>query len=482
MQILSKNLSVCLENLKKRLPSDDVKFHQFKIGKKQDAVLIFIDSLTDKNSFSKSVIKPLSLYDGSITFNNVKSAIFSPEIKEIADDKTLLGEILGGNGVVIIDQINKALSVSFKRFEKRAVIEPPTGVTLKGPREGFVEDITTNLSLIRRRIKDRRLNVQFFSVGRYSKTQVALCSIDGVSKRGLTELVAKKLKAIDVDYVADSSTVAKLISPKSSTLFKQVGTTEKPDVLVSKIMEGRICIVVDGSPFVLTLPYLIIEDFHSADDYYGDTFKATAIRSLRLFSVLCAVLLPAFFVSAELYHLQLLPLSFLLTIVNSIKGIPLSPSFEMFLTLMIFEILNEASIRMPKYVGMAVSIVGGLVLGETAVNAGIISAPTLMIVAMSGICLYTVPDMVQTFSILRLIFLLTAGSTGGYGIIVFSVIILTYLTSFEPFGTPSLAPFSPLITADQKDGIFKGFYEELKFRPKSLNSPNKIRQKVKKQN
>ena len=240
------------------------------------------------------------------------------------------------------------------------------------------------------------------------------------------------------------------------------------------------CIIVDGSPFVLTLPYLIIEDFQSADDYYSDAFKATILRFLRLFSVLCAVLLPAFFVSAQLYHLQLLPLSFLLTIVNSVKGIPLSPSFEMFLTLMIFEILNEASIRMPKYVGMAVSIVGGLVLGETAVNAGIISAPTLMIVAMSGICLYTVPEMAQTFSILRLLFLLTAGSTGAYGIIVLFVLILVFLTSFEPFGTPTLAPFAPLIKSDLKDGFYKGFYNELIYRPKSLNSPNKIRQKVNK--
>jgi spore germination protein KA len=145
---------------------------------------------------------------------------------------------------------------------------------------------------------------------------------------------------------------------------------------------------------------------------------------------------------------------------------------------MIFEILNEASIRMPKYVGMAVSIVGGLVLGETAVNAGIISAPTLMIVAMSGICLYTVPEMVQTFSILRLLFLLLAGSTGGYGVIVLAVLILTFLTSFEPFGAPILAPFSPLVKSDLKDGLYKGFYEELIFRPKSINSPNKIRQKV----
>ena len=480
MDIFSKDVKVFTANLKKVLTSNDVKFHDFKIGNKVDATLVYVDSLTDKFSFAESVIKPLIALKGDIDYTSVKNAILSPEIKEICDKKSLFGEILGGNGIVIIDQSTTALSVGFKRFEKRAVIEPPTSVTLKGPREGFVEDLNTNLSLIRRRLKNSAFTVELFEVGRYSKTQVALCYVKGVAIKGLKEKIAKKLKEIDVDYITDSSSIAKLISPSTTSLFKQVGTTEKPDVLVAKIMEGRVCILVDGSPFVLTLPYLIIEDFQSADDYYSDAFKATLLRFLRLFSVLCAVLLPAFFVSAQLYHLQLLPLSFLLTIVNSVKGIPLSPSFEMFLTLMIFEILNEASIRMPKYVGMAVSIVGGLVLGETAVNAGIISAPTLMIVAMSGICLYTVPEMAQTFSILRLLFLLTAGSTGAYGIIVLFVLLLVFLTSFEPFGTPTLAPFAPLIKSDLKDGFYKGFYNELIYRPKSLNSPNKIRQKVNK--
>lgn len=175
---------------------------------------------------------------------------------------------------------------------------------------------------------------------------------------------------------------------------------------------------MDGSPIALTLPYILIEDFQSPEDYYTSPYKATVARGLRALSVFLAVLLPGFFVAAQLFHLQLIPLNFLLTIVNSIKGIPLSPSFEMFFTLLIFEILNEASVRMPKYVGMVVSIVGGLVLGETAVNAGIISAPALMIIALSGICLYTVPELVQTFSLVRIIILILAGSLGGYSIIL----------------------------------------------------------------
>ncbi|MCQ2388024.1 MAG: spore germination protein, partial [Clostridia bacterium] len=188
----------------------------------------------------------------------------------------------------------------------------------------------------------------------------------------------------------------------------------------------------------------------------------------------------AMFLSAELFHLQLIPLSFLLTIVNSIKGIPFSPSYEMFFTLIIFEILNEASVRMPRYVGMVVSIVGGLVLGETAVNAGIISAPTLMIVALSGICLYTVPELVQSFSLIRLVLLLIAGSLGGYGVLLLAGIMMIYLVSFENYGVPLTAPFSPLIREDLKDGIYKGFLLENNVKPKSLVPKNKERIKIKK--
>ena len=243
-------------------------------------------------------------------------------------------------------------------------------------------------------------------------------------------------------------------------------------------MEGRIAIFVDGSPIALTVPYLLIEDFQSPSDYYNSPYSATIARGIRFLSVIIALLLPAFFVASELFHLQLIPLSLLLTIVNSIKGIPLSPSYEMFFTLLIFEILNEASVRMPKYVGMVVSIVGGLVLGETAVTAGIISAPTLMIIALSGICLYTVPELEQTFSALRLVFLVVAGSFGAFGILAVSALFFLHLISFENYNTPLCAPFSPLIKSDMKDAVYKGFLSELEFRPKSLRNKNKRRIKI----
>ena len=179
--------------------------------------------------------------------------------------------------------------------------------------------------------------------------------------------------------------------------------------------------------------------------------------------------------SAQLFHLQIIPLNFLLTIVNSIKGIPLSPSFEMFFTLLIFEILNEASIRMPKYVGMALSIVGALVLGDTAVRAGIVSTPTIMIMALSGISLYTVPELVDSMSFLRLVYLIVAGSIGGYGLILLSCLLIVYLASLENFDVPVLAPFAPLTTEDFKDSVLMTFLRDMKKRPKTLKPKDVVR-------
>ena len=471
---LDKNLQSTLDYLKQKLPSEDVTFLDVKIAK-HNAVLIFINDIVDKNAIGELILRPAASFDKSVNKKTLFDAFFSPEKKEVADTEQIISEILLGNALLITDKVGSAISFGLKHFEKRAITEPPTSTVIKGPREGFVESLPVNVSLMRRKLKTPDLRFENLTVGEYSKTPVAICYINGIADSKLVKIIRKKLQKIKIDAVLDSSYLSKMLGDHKVSLFKQIGNTEKPDILAAKILEGRVAIFVDGSPIALTAPYLLIEDFQSASDYYNSPYSATAARALRLFSVMVALFLPALFVSAELFHLQLIPLSFLLTIVNSIKGIPLSPSYEMFLTLLIFEVLNEASVRMPKYVGMVVSIVGGLVLGETAVNAGIISAPTLMIIALSGICIYTVPELEQTFSILRALFLIIAGSCGIYGLLMSTLLLFIYLISFENFSTPLCAPFSPLVKQDLKDGFYKGFIEENTLRPLSIKSKNKHR-------
>ena len=422
---LFSSLQKNTEKIKSLLTSSDVAFTSVEVGKAK-GLLIFIKDIVDKNTIGDLVLRPAEKFKGKPTKSNLLTIFLSPELKTVSDFATAVEEVLSGNAVLMVNGIDVAVSFEVKKFNDRAVTEPPTSVAIKGPREGFVESITVNVSLIRRRIKSTALQFEQLSVGKHSKTAVALCYMQGFADKKLVSKLKRRIEAIDIDAIIDSSYVSKFVSEHKKSLFKQIGNTEKPDVLVSRIIEGRVAIIVDGSPIVLTVPYLLIEDFQSPGDYYASPYSATTARIIRILSVTLSVLLPAVFVAAELFHLQLIPLSFLLTIVNSIQGIPLSPSYEMFFTLMIFEILNEASVRMPKYVGMVVSIVGGLVLGETAVNAGIISPPALMIIALSGICLYTVPELEQIFSFLRFLMLVIAGSLGGYGIIVAFAILLTY--------------------------------------------------------
>lgn len=471
---ISTNLNKNEQRLKDIFNSDDIRFSKIKI-KDKNALLVFIADLTDLKLLGDLVLRPLSEFKAEINEQEIFNTVLSPEKKEVTDLNDTINEIIQGATALFVDGLNTAFVFGLRRFEKRSIAEPPTSTVIKGPREGFVESLPVNVSLMRRRIKSTRLKFEYVYVGHYSNTPVCLCYVSGVAKKHLIKKLKAKLSEIKIDAILDSSYVSKFISERKTSLFKQVGNTEKPDILAAKILEGRVAIFVDGSPIALTVPYLLIEDFQSPSDYYNSSYSATFARSLRLISIIVSIFLPAYFVSAELFHLQLIPLSFLLTIVNSIKGIPLSPSSEMLFTLLIFEILNEASVRMPKYVGMVVSIVGGLVLGETAVNAGIISAPVLMIVAFSGICLYTVPELEQTSSIIRLIFLVVAGSFGGYGLILSGVVLIIYLVSSENYGAPVFAPFSPLIGKDLKDSIYKGFLVEQKIRPISISNQNKRR-------
>ena len=476
---ISKSLNDSILSIKSKIRSDDIEFLNFTVKDKK-AVLIFLKDTTDKNALAELVIKPLNELPEKYNKTDLENAFLYPEKKQLSTIHQAVDEIVDGNAVFLMDELNTAFAFGLKKFPIRAITEPPTSAVIKGPREGFVESLPINISLMRRRIKSPDLRFINLIVGRYSKTPVSVCYMKGIADKSLVKKVIKKLQAIDTDAILDSSYISKFLGEHKASIFKQVGNTEKPDILSAKILEGRVAIMVDGSPIVLTVPYLLIEDFQSPSDYYNSSYSATLARHLRLLSVVFSVLLPAYYVSAELFHLQLIPLSFLLTIVNSLKGIPLSPSFEMFFTLLIFEILNEASVRMPKYVGMVVSIVGGLVLGETAVTAGIISAPTLMIIALSGICLYTVPELEQTFSILRFLMLIVAGSFGGYGLIVTAALLLVYLVSFETFKTPLLCPFAPLVKRDLKDGFYKGFLIEQEFRPKSIKNKNARRMNPKK--
>ena len=487
METIKTDLSKNKQTIKKLLPSEDILSFDFQTLDKVDACLFYADGMVNKELLGSLTLRPISSsffqnQGGRVETNskNVQNHLLFPECKKVEDTAQILQEILDGNTALFIDGIASAFIIGAKLLPVRAVSEPPTGIAVKGPREGFIEDIKTNMALTRKRLKSPNLRFETVRIGKRSDTAVSFCYLHGIADEQLKERLKKHLEKVEIDNIPDSSYIATLLSPRPQSIFKSFGTTEKPDVFCAKLSEGRIGILVDGSPIALTLPYLLTEDLQTAEDYFISPFIATTFRVMRFFALFVAILLPAFYISAQLFKMQLLPLGLFLTIASSVRELPLSPSLEMFVVLFLLETLKEASIRMPKYVGMSLSVVGALVLGETAVRAGFFSTPAIIVVALSGICLYVVPDFVETGSLLRWLFLLVAGCVGTLGIVLLATFLLYYLVSADAFGAPPLAPFSPFIHHDLKDAILKTSLSSLATRPQFLRTENVHRLKQEK--
>lgn len=476
-----KNVSGTLEKdvaeLKRLLPAEDILTFAFQTQAGVAFTCVFVDAITDKELLGEQVVRPLLHYEGTLDAENVGKKLTSPELRQETSFELLAEEILAGNPVVLWEGADQGIIAGTKKVFVRAIAEPPTDVTIKGPREGFIEDVKINVSLVRRRLKTPELKVEMIKVGRRSQTFVAVCYLEGTTPQKLVDAVKEKLEKIDIDFIPDSSYLTHFLAARPNSLMKQVGTTEKPDIFCAKIAEGRVGLLVDGSPIALTAPYLLVEDFQASEDYYVPAARATFTRILRVFALIVAIYLPAIYIAAQLFKLQLFPIKLLLTISGSIRDIPLSPSLEMLLVLLVLEVLNEASIRMPKYVGMALSVVGALVLGETAVNAGFVSTPAIIIIAFSGIGLYAVPNLIEQTSVVRLAMLLVAGSVGTYGIILLTAFLILYIVTADSFGTPVLAPFSPVVPQDLRDSLVKYNLGSLPKRPIALKSKNRRRLK-----
>ena len=457
-------------------PESFIKVKTFLVGD-LSAWLYFSDGLVDQSSLNEFVIKPL--VDAThVEFNSttdVQNTLLSIELVAEPDVDTAIMAVYNGDSLLYIDGFSEVILINAKKYPTRAVMEPPTSTVVKGSREGFTEDVMTNISLLKRRLKTPHLKFIFLKVGKQSQTTVCISYLETIADNDIVDKIKTAIDAISIDGVLDSSYIRAYLQDNKLSIFKQVGDTEKPDILTAKLLEGRVAVIVDGSPLVLTLPFLLIEDFQSAEDYYSVPHNASFLRVLRFIAMLIGVFTPGMYVAFEIFHIQFIPLRFLLTISTAIKGIPLTPNVEMLFTLFVFEILNEASIRMPKYVGTAMSVVGGLVLGDTAVQAGIISTPTILIVALSGIAAYTVPDARNTISLLRLVFLILAGTFGILGLIGGTIIVLFYLVKLSNFGVPYLAPYAPYVKNDLKDGLFKSPLPVANDRPQSLFNKNKRR-------
>lgn len=457
----------------------DVFKLEFSIAQKS-AAIFFIDGFIDKRIFEDHILKPLKdilSLEKPYYEQIAKTTIYTKQIIKLESLKKAIENITAGEIVLFIDKAEGYFVFSERYLPMRAIQEPPVNNVLRGPREGFSEEIKTNLSLIRKRLYSKDLKIKMFTKGKQSNTKIAVIYINNIAKKEIVNKICRKLDNINIDGIIESSYVARYLEENKNSLFTQVGNSEKPDVIVGKMLEGRVAIIVDGSPSVLTLPFIFFEHLQTAEDYYRKSIRSTMLRTIRVLAMLIAILLPGCFVAMLEFQYNLIPLQFLKAIINSSIQTPLTPTLEMLVVLIIFEILLETSIRMPRYIGMAVSVVGAIVLGDTAVSAGLLASPTIFVIAISTVCVYCVPDEADTVSVLRLIFVCIGGALGLYGIVIAFIAMLSYLVSMENYGSAYFAPYAPSIPHDWQDGLTKNSILKMKQRPYCISTTNRTRQK-----
>lgn len=436
--------------------------------------VLCLDTMADGKKVCDYVLMPLADKADARSLTDVETRLSAAAtVVAVCSYDDALDKLLNGHTLVLDG--NNALAVDTRVETGRSVTEPPTSMVMRGPREGFVENAKVNLTLLRKRLKTTAFKARQVNVGKYTNTAVFVCYLEGVAEPHVADDITQRLQSIVIDGIIDSSYLAKYLDTQSTMLFRRVGMTEKPDVAVGKLLEGRVAVIADGSPMVLTLPYLYIEDLQSPGDYYENSTMTTLNRSLRLLGVLASVLLPSLYVCLQMYNYQIIPLKFLITILNSTEAIPFSPLAEMLLVLVIFDILREANLRMPSAVGISLSLVGAIVLGDAAVKAGLIGAPAVMIGALSGIGLFIMPDNTFVLSLLRLVITTVGGMCGILGVNVCMLVILVYLCSLQMGSSPFLAPYAPDIPLDRQDAVGQKPLQAQRLRPNSIPNVNKTR-------
>lgn len=421
-----------------------------------------MDGLIDSLQLSQMVMSPILEreleFDGNDDlFNQIKlSVVNSLELNEATTFKDCYYFLMSGFCVFVLDECNRALVFGIQGWARRSIDEPSNESNVKGAKECFIEALNDNKALLRKRLKTHHLKFKQIKLGSAADTPVVIAYIDNRADSELVNEVERRLYAARLNTVVDYGELVPFVDTDIKSFFSCVGNTERPDVAVSKLLEGRVVIMVEGTPFVIYLPYLFSDNFQSVDDYDNPPFHSGFIRVLKYFSFLISVFLPGIYVGIGTFHQELIPTNLLYTIASEEITTPFSLMTEAIMLLILYEIMREAGLRLPKAIGHAVSIIGGIIIGETTVEAGIIGAPMLVVIAMTAISSYVVYPLYESVSVLRFLFIIFGGLFGVYGIVFGAGVIFINICSLDPFGIPLSAPISPL----DKHSLGDIFYRE----------------------
>ncbi|CAM3092160.1 spore germination protein [Paenibacillus lupini] len=378
-------------------------------------------------------------------------------ISNVSEMATLYKNLLSGQAIILLAGQKIAYCADIREWKGRDVTESTNQTSIRGPRESFTETLRTNTSLIRRKIKDPRLWLETVTIGQVTKTDVTLMYLNGVVKPSVLQAVRSRLSKIEIDGILDSGYIEELIEDGRWSLFPTVFNTELPDNVAGQLLEGRVAILVEGTPNVLIVPTQLVAFFQSTEDYYQRTFYASLLRILRFGSVFISLLFPSLYIAITTFHRDMLPASLLISLAAQREGVPFPAFIEALIMEITFEILREAGLRMPRAIGQAVSVVGTLVIGQAAVEAGIVSAAMVIVVSITAISTFTVPaySMSIPIRILRFVFMVVAASFGLFGIIMGFFVLLLHLCALRSFGEPFMAPLSPYKKTDMQDTLFR---------------------------
>lgn len=472
----------------------DLAFREFKIGSDHsiDAALIYIDGLVNSTFISDNVLKPLmqgclqmeksKTIDSGGVYIIVKERLLTlGNVAEVDQVNKLVNEILNGSSALLLEGSRLALLIPSKGWENRVIEEPSTEAVVRGPKDGFTEDIVTNITLLRRRIKTPRLKIEAMVIGLLTNTEVKVVYINGIVLDKVVEEVKLRLSRIKTDAILESGYIEEFIEDQAFSPFSQINVTERPDKVAGCILEGQVAIFVDNTPFVLLAPSTFPQLLISSEDYYNRYPWATFVRFMRFITLNISMLITPLYVAITTFHPEMLPTPLLLSIASSKEGLPLPTLIEALLMEGVFEILREAGVRMPRAIGAAVSIVGALVIGEAGVTAKIISPAMVIVIAISAVSALTMPSIQGSIAIRLLKFpiIMLAGTLGLFGIIIALLFILIHLNTLRSFGVPFLAPLAPTSLGDLKDSIIRFPRWAMNTRPRLYGYKDPIRQESK---
>jgi spore germination protein KA len=467
--------------------SDDLVIRQFRMGQSaaREIALLFVDGLTDDKAIQQFIIEPLMSYrnlarDDHLLLEILKNSVLTVgKIQETDSLEALVDSMMNGNVIVLLEGFARGFHIAMAGWEERTVGEATNQTVIRGPKEAFTENIRVNSALIRRIIKDPNLQLKNRQIGRATKTNVSIMYIRGIADEKVVEEVNQRLARIDTDGILESGYIEEFIQDEPYTIFPTVQNSERPDAIAASLLEGRVAILIDGTPHVLLVPSLFIQFMQASEDHYQRFDISTLIRVLRYFCLFIATLVPALYIAITTFHQEMLPTSLLISIAAQREGVPFPAFIEALIMEATYEILREAGVRMPRAVGQAVSIVGTLVIGQAAVEAGVISAIMIIVVSLTAISSYVIPefDMSIAVRITRFLFMGLAAAFGLFGIFVGMVALLLHLSGLRSFGVPYMTPVGPFIMSDQKDVILRVPHTLMTTRPGIFSKLNVIRQR-----